>query len=56
MMVAYIAIMGSILVSYTRAKGEIERLDMKLGIMSRLERYLSWFPVCCLIPFMPCGR
>ena len=47
MMVAYIAIMGSILVSYTRAKGEIERLDMKLGIMSRLERYL--FLVPCLL-------
>ena len=53
MMVAYIAIMGSILVSYTRAKGEIERLDMKLGIMSRLERYLFLVP-CLLfnIPFI----
>ena len=34
------AMMGSFLVPYTRAKGEIYGLDMRLGIMSRLERYL----------------
>ncbi len=34
------AMMGSFLVPYTRAKGEIYGLDMRLGIMSRLERYI----------------
>ena len=34
------AMMGSALVPYTRAKGEIYGLDMRLGIMSRLERYI----------------
>ena len=34
------AMMGSFLVPYTRAKGEIQGLDMRLGIMSRLERYI----------------
>ena len=51
MMVAYLAIMGSILVSYTRAKGEIAGLNMKLGLMSRLERYL--FLVPCLLIGVP---
>ena len=44
MIVAYAAIMGAILVSYTRAKGEIEGLNMRLGLMSRLERYLFLVP------------
>ncbi len=34
------AMAGSALVPYTRAKGEIYGLDMRLGIMSRLERYI----------------
>ena len=34
------AMMGSFLVPYTRAKGELFGLDMRLGIMSRLERYI----------------
>ena len=51
MTVAYLAIMGSILVSYTRAKGEIAGLNMKLGLMSRLERYL--FLVPCLLIGIP---
>ena len=34
------AMMGAFLVPYTRAKGEIYGLDMRLGIMSRLERYI----------------
>lgn len=34
------AMMGSFIVPYTRAKGEIAGLDMRLGIMSRLERYI----------------
>lgn len=51
MMISYAAIMGSILVSYTRAKGEIEQLNMKGGLMSRLERYL--FLVPCLLFNIP---
>ena len=41
------AMMGSFLVPYTRAKGEIYGLDMRLGIMSRLERYIVL--VACLL-------
>lgn len=44
------AMMGSFLVPYTRAKGEIFGLDMRLGIMSRLERYIV-LVVCLLIGF-----
>ena len=32
--------MGSFLVPYTRAKGELYGLDMRLGILTRVERYL----------------
>jgi CDP-diacylglycerol--glycerol-3-phosphate 3-phosphatidyltransferase len=35
-----IAIMGSYLVPYTRAKGELYGLDMRLGILTRVERYI----------------
>jgi CDP-diacylglycerol--glycerol-3-phosphate 3-phosphatidyltransferase len=53
MMISYAAIMGAILVSYTRAKGEIAGLNMKLGLMSRLERYLFLVPCLLLnIPFI----
>lgn len=38
--VCLITMMGSFLVPYTRAKGELQGLDMRLGIMSRLERYI----------------
>ena len=41
------AMMGSFLVPYTRAKGEIFGLDMRLGLMSRLERYIVL--VACLL-------
>ena len=44
------AMAGSALVPYTRAKGEIYGLDMKLGIMSRLERYIV-LVVCLLIGY-----
>lgn len=44
------AMMGSFLVPYTRAKGEIFGLDMRLGIMSRLERYIV-LVLCLLIGF-----
>ena len=45
------AMMGSFLVPYTRAKGEIYGLDMRLGIMSRLERYIVL--VACLLIGLP---
>ena len=35
-----VTMMGSFLVPYTRAKGELLGLDMRLGLMSRLERYI----------------
>ncbi|MCP4424740.1 MAG: CDP-alcohol phosphatidyltransferase family protein [Chloroflexi bacterium] len=37
--VAYIAVTGSIMVSYTRARAEALGLDAKIGILSRVERY-----------------
>lgn len=45
--VSIAAMAGSFLVPYTRAKGEIYGLDMRLGIMSRLERYIVL--VACLL-------
>ena len=45
------AMMGAFLVPYTRAKGEIYGLDMRLGIMSRLERYIAL--VACLLVGYP---
>ena len=37
--VAYIAITGSIMVSYTRARAEALGLNAKIGLLSRVERY-----------------
>jgi CDP-diacylglycerol--glycerol-3-phosphate 3-phosphatidyltransferase len=37
--VTYLAITGSIMVSYTRARAEALGLNAKIGILSRLERY-----------------
>jgi CDP-diacylglycerol--glycerol-3-phosphate 3-phosphatidyltransferase len=37
--VAYIAITGSIMVSYTRARAESLGLNAKIGVLSRVERY-----------------
>ena len=37
--IAYIAITGSIMVSYTRARAEALGLSCKVGILSRVERY-----------------
>ncbi len=48
--VSIAAMAGSFLVPYTRAKGEIYGLDMRLGIMSRLERYIV-LVVCLLIGY-----
>jgi len=38
--VAYLAITGSIMVSYTRARAEALGYDCKVGIASRVERYI----------------
>jgi CDP-diacylglycerol--glycerol-3-phosphate 3-phosphatidyltransferase len=40
----YLSIAGSILVSYIRAKAESLKLDAKLGILSRVERYIILIP------------
>jgi CDP-diacylglycerol--glycerol-3-phosphate 3-phosphatidyltransferase len=37
--VAYIAVTGSIMVSYTRARAEALGLNAKIGVLSRVERY-----------------
>lgn len=37
--IAYIAITGSIMVSYTRARAESLGLNAKIGVLSRVERY-----------------
>jgi CDP-diacylglycerol--glycerol-3-phosphate 3-phosphatidyltransferase len=39
--VAYIAITGSLMVSYARAKAESLGYDSKIGIASRVERYFG---------------
>ncbi len=38
--VCLVTVIGSFLVPYTRAKGELYGLDMRLGILTRVERYL----------------
>jgi len=40
----YLAIAGSILVSYIRARAESLNFDTKVGILTRLERYLVLIP------------
>lgn len=40
----YLSVAGSILVSYIRAKAESLHLDAKLGILSRVERYIILIP------------
>ena len=37
---AYVAITGSIMVSYTRARAESLGMDCKVGLLSRVERYM----------------
>lgn len=44
---AYLAAAGSILVSYTRARAESLQYEAKIGLMTRVERYLILIP--CLI-------
>jgi CDP-diacylglycerol--glycerol-3-phosphate 3-phosphatidyltransferase len=42
--VVYAAVGGSLLVSYTRARGHSLGMDTKVGILSRMERYLVLAP------------
>lgn len=41
---AYLAAAGSILVSYTRARAESLGFDAKVGVLTRLERYIVLIP------------
>jgi len=43
-MLVYAAVLGSIMVSYTRSRGETLGFDVKIGLLSRLERYLVLIP------------
>jgi phosphatidylinositol phosphate synthase len=47
----FVALVGSFLVSYTRAKAEIEGLDGKAGLMGRAERVVLLAAVILLSPF-----
>jgi CDP-diacylglycerol--glycerol-3-phosphate 3-phosphatidyltransferase len=53
---AYLAAAGSILVSYTRARAQAIGLDTKVGILTRMERYIVLAPLLVLsqwVPFAP---
>lgn len=41
---SYLAAMGSVLVSYTRARAQSLGIDTKIGILTRVERYLVMAP------------
>lgn len=41
---SYLSIVGSIMVSYTRARGEGLGFDVKVGMLSRMERYIILIP------------
>ncbi len=43
-MLAYLAAAGAVLVSYTRAKAEALGWEVKVGILTRFERYLVFAP------------
>lgn len=49
--IAYIAVTGSLMVSYSRAKAESLGFDSKIGIASRVERY--FFMIIMLILYRP---
>ncbi len=40
----YLALIGSIMVSYVRSRGEALGFDMKVGVLTRIERYLVLIP------------
>lgn len=44
----FLALVGSIMVSYTRARAEALGFDAKVGLLSRLERYLVLVPALIL--------
>lgn len=48
---AYLAAAGSVLVSYTRARAQSLGLETKVGILTRMERYLVLAP--CLVLNIP---
>jgi CDP-diacylglycerol--glycerol-3-phosphate 3-phosphatidyltransferase len=50
-MLVFFAAAGSIMVSYTRSKAEALNYDAKIGILTRLERYIIIIP--CLIFQIP---
>ncbi|UCH59090.1 MAG: CDP-alcohol phosphatidyltransferase family protein [Anaerolineales bacterium] len=43
-LLAYIAAAGSVLVSYTRARAQSIGIDTKVGVLTRLERYIVLAP------------
>lgn len=47
-LLVYIAMGGSIMVSYTRARAESLGLDAKIGFLSRVERYIVIIPMLIL--------
>lgn len=47
-MIAYLAAAGSILVSYTRARAQSLGYETKVGILTRMERYLVMAPLLVL--------
>ncbi|NIM94331.1 MAG: CDP-alcohol phosphatidyltransferase family protein [Anaerolineales bacterium] len=47
-LVTFLAIVGSIMVSYVRARAESLDYDAKIGIMTRMERYLILAPTTIL--------
>jgi CDP-diacylglycerol--glycerol-3-phosphate 3-phosphatidyltransferase len=50
-MLAYLAAGGAVLVSYTRARAQSLGYDTKVGILTRMERYLVLAP--CLVLNIP---
>lgn len=43
-MLTYAAAAGTVLVSYLRARGEVQGFQVKIGLMTRVERYLVVMP------------
>ncbi len=43
-MLTYAAAVGTVLVSYLRARGEVQGFEVKTGLMTRVERYLVVMP------------
>jgi CDP-diacylglycerol---glycerol-3-phosphate 3-phosphatidyltransferase len=43
-LLVFIAAMGSVMVSYTKARGEALGFDCSVGVLTRMERYLVMAP------------